>query len=168
MGILGKYNAGNSSIWHWSFKGRYIRFFERFGPGTDRMDYEVNIKNKSYIIGFQFPAGQQKFDSNYLFNRFILDKNCFIFVFDITDKASFDDVKNKYYISAQKLDIKIKHFWVLVGNKSDLRYKRQVSYEEGNTFAEEKNMKYFEVSVKSGENMEKLFNYIYSNLIENN
>ena len=168
IGILGKYNSGNFSIWHWSFKGRYIRFFERFGPGTDSMAYEVNIKNKSYIINFQFPAGQQKFNSYYLFNRFILNKNCFIFVFDITDRASFDDVKNKYYISAKKLDIKIKYFWVLVGNKSDLRYNRKVSYEEGNSFAEENNMKYFEVSVKSGDNMEKLFNYIYSNLIENN
>ena len=28
-------------------------------------------------------------------------------------------------------------------------------------------MKYFEVSVKSGDNMENLFNYVHSNLIEN-
>ena len=168
IGILGKYNTGNFSIWHWSFKGRYIRFFERFGPGTDGMTYEVNVKNKNYIIDFQFPAGQQKFDSDYLSNRFILNKNCFIFVFDITNRASFDDIKNKYYINAKKLDIKVKHFWVLVGNKSDLRYKRKVSYEEANTFAKEKNMEYFEVSVKSGDNMEKLFDYIYLNLVENN
>lgn len=168
IGILGKYNTGNFSIWHWSFKGRYIRFFERFGPGTDGMAYEVNVKNKNYIIDFQFPAGQQKFDSDYLSNRFILNKNCFIFVFDITNRASFDDIKNKYYINAKKLDIKVKHFWVLVGNKSDLRYKRKVSYEEANTFAKEKNMEYFEVSVKSGDNMEKLFDYIYLNLVENN
>ena len=166
IGILGKYNTGNFSIWHWSFKGRYIRFFERFGPGTDGMAYEVNVKNKNYIIDFQFPAGQQKFDC--LSNRFILNKNCFIFVFDITNRASFDDIKNKYYINAKKLDIKVKHFWVLVGNKSDLRYKRKVSYEEANTFAKEKNMEYFEVSVKSGDNMEKLFDYIYLNLVENN
>ena len=166
IGILGKYNTGNFSIWHWSFKGRYIRFFEGFGPGTDRMAYEVNVKNKNYIIDFQFPAGQQKFDC--LSNRFILNKNCFIFVFDITNRASFDDIKNKYYINAKKLDIKVKHFWVLVGNKSDLRYKRKVSYEEANTFAKEKNMEYFEVSVKSGDNMEKLFDYIYLNLVENN
>ena len=37
---------------------------------------------------------------------FILNKNCFIFVFDITDKSSFDDVKNNYYSSAKSLDIK--------------------------------------------------------------
>ena len=168
IGILGKFNVGNFSIWHWFIKGRYIRFFQGFGPGTDRETYEIEIKNKKYIVSFQFPAGQQKYDSSYLFNRFILNKNCFIFVFDITDKSSFDDVKNKYYTSAKSLDIKIKYFWVLVGNKSDLRYKRNVSYEEANSFANEKNIKYFEVSVKSGDNMENLFNYVHSNLLENN
>lgn len=168
IGILGKYNVGNKSIWNWFIKGRYIRYFRGYGPGTDTEIYKIEIKNKKYIVSFQFPAGQQKYDSYYLFNRFILNKNCFIFVFDITDKSSFDDVKNKYYSSAISLDIKIKHFWVLVGNKSDLRYKRNVSYEEANSFANEKNMKYFEVSVKSGDNMENLFNYVHSNLIEIN
>ena len=91
-----------------------------------------------------------------------------MFYFRFTDKSSFDDVKNKYYASAKSLDIIIKHFWVLVGNKSDLRYKRNVSYEEANSFANEKNMKYFEVSVKSGDNMENLFNYVHSNLLEIN
>ena len=168
IGILGKFNTGKFAIWHWFFKGRYIRFFQRFGPGTDRCIYEVEIKNKKYIVNFQFPAGQEKFDVFYLFNRFILNKNCFIFTFDITDKSSFDDVKSKYYTSAKSLDIKIKYFWVLVGNKSDLRYKRNVTYEEADSFANENNMKYFEVSVKSGDNMENLFNYIHSNLIGNN
>ena len=167
VGILGKYNTGNFSIWHWFHKGRYIRFFRGYGPGTDRCIYEIEIDEKKYIVNFQFPAGQQKYDSSYLFDRFILDKNCFIFVFDITDKSSFDDVKNKYYTSAESLDIKINHFWVLVGNKSDLRYKRKVTYEEANSFANEKNMKYFEISVKSGDNMENLFNYVHFNLIKN-
>ena len=55
-----------------------------------------------------------------------------------------------------------------MGNKSDLRYKRNVTYEEADSFSNENNMKYFEVSVKSGDNMENLFNYIHSNLIGNN
>lgn len=168
IGILGKYNTGKFSIWRWSFKRKYIRFFQGYGPGTDTIIYEVEIKNKKYIINYQFPAGQERYDSHYLFNRFILNKNCFIFTFDITDKSSFEDIKNKYYTSAKQLDIKIKHFWILVGNKSDLRYKRNVSYEEANSFANEKNMKYFEVSVKSGDNMEELLNYIHSSLIDNN
>ena len=168
IGILGKFNTGKFSIWHWSFKGRYIRFFQGYGPGTDRCIYEVEIKNKKYIVNFQFPAGQEKYDAHYFFLRSITNKNCFIFTFDITDRSSFDDMKNKYYTSAKSFDIKIKHFWVLVGNKSDLRYKRNVSYEEANSFAKGKNMKYFEISVKSGDNMENLFNYIHSKLIENN
>ena len=168
IGILGKYNTGKNSIWHWFFKGRYIRFFQRSGPGTDRIIYEVEIKNKKYIVEFQHPAGQEKYDAYYFFIKNIVYKNCFIFTFDITDKSSFEDVKNKYYIEAKKFDIKVKFFWVLVGNKSDLRHKRNITYEEAESFANENNMKYFEVSVKSGDNMENLFNYVHSNLIENN
>ena len=62
--------------------------------------------------------------------------------------------------------MKINHFWILVGNKSDLRYKRNVSYGEAFSFADENNMKYFEISVKSGENMELLFDYVHSNLLK--
>ena len=166
IGILGKYNTGKLTICHWFFKGRYIRFFQRYGPGTDRFAYEVEIKNKKYTVEIHFPAGQEKYDAYYFFLKTIIYKNCFIFTFDISDKSSFEEIKNKYYIESKKFDIKIKHFWVLVGNKSDLRYKREVSYKEADSFAKEKNMKYFEVSVKSGDNMEYLFNYIHSNLIE--
>ena len=42
-----------------------------------------------------------------------------------------------------------------------MKFERTVTYEEGDIFADENNMKYFEVSAKSGENMERLCNYIY-------
>ena len=92
----------------------------------------------------------------------------FYFCFWYNDKSSSDDVKKKYYSNAKSLDIKIKHFWVLVGNKSDLKYKIKIIYEEANSLANEKNMKNFGVSVKSGDNMENLFNYVHSNLLEIN
>ena len=166
IGILGKSDIGKQSILRWFIKGGFTREFITYGPGTDTYTYEIEIKNKKYIVNFQFPAGQERYDSYYLFNRFILNKNCFIFTFDITDKKSFDDAKNKYYKSAKSLDIKINHFWVLVGNKSDLRYKRSVKFEEADSFADENKMKYFEVSVKSGENMEHLFDFVHSNLLK--
>lgn len=62
--------------------------------------------------------------------------------------------------------MKINHFWIFVGNNSDLRYKRNVSYGEAFSFADENNMKNFEISAKSGENMELLFDYAHSNLLK--
>ena len=43
-----------------------------------------------------------------------------------------------------------------MGNKTDLPNEREVSLEEGRAFAEEKNIKFFEVSTKTGEGVDNL------------
>ena len=87
-------------------------------------------------------------------------KSCVIFVFDITNRKSFDEIKNVIY---QKIMSKENnnYFNVLIGSKLDLKFKRNITYEEADAFADDNNIKYFEVSSKSGENMERLCNYIY-------
>ena len=45
----------------------------------------------------------------------------------------------------------------LIGNKTDLEEKREVSYEEGKIFAEENNLLFFETSAKDGNNIQEIF-----------
>ena len=45
----------------------------------------------------------------------------------------------------------------LIGNKTDLEEKREVSYEEGKNFAEENNLLFFETSAKDGKNIQEIF-----------
>ena len=47
---------------------------------------------------------------------------------------------------------------VLIGHKIDLKEERIVSYKEGNQFAKDNGMLFFEVSCKEGVNIEKIFN----------
>jgi GTPase SAR1 family protein len=45
----------------------------------------------------------------------------------------------------------------LIGNKSDLEDKRQVTTEEGEKFAEGNNLKFYETSALNGNNIEEIF-----------
>jgi Ras-related protein Rab-1A len=76
-------------------------------------------------------------------------------VYDITDRESFDNVKqwlneiDRYACeNVNKL---------LVGNKSDLDSKRQVEFEEAKAFADERGIPFLETSAKSATNVEKAF-----------
>ena len=57
---------------------------------------------------------------------------------------------------------------ILVGNKSDLEQKRQVSTEEGERFAKENGLIFMETSAKTAENVEEAFletsKFIYENI----
>ena len=47
---------------------------------------------------------------------------------------------------------------VLVGNKSDLDDRRQVSTEEAEEYAKKREINYIETSARTGQNIKKLFN----------
>ena len=54
----------------------------------------------------------------------------------------------------------------LVGNKTDLGFRRTVSYEEANAYAEQHNMIYYETSAKKGTNVDKIFQSVTSIALE--
>lgn len=54
---------------------------------------------------------------------------------------------------------------VLVGNKTDLTDKRQISYDEGEQKAKTLNVMFAEVSAKTGYNVKGLFRKIASSLV---
>ena len=79
-------------------------------------------------------------------------------VYDITLKESFDavdrwinDLRNN---TDERLEI------ILIGNKSDLEEKRQVTKEEGEEKAKEKEVAFMETSALNCNNIEKAFNEI--------
>ena len=54
----------------------------------------------------------------------------------------------------------------LIGNKIDLENKREVSYEEGKNFAEEKDLLFFETSAKEGNNIQEIFVQSATNILD--
>ncbi|KAF5915346.1 hypothetical protein HPG69_012098 [Diceros bicornis minor] len=99
-------------------------------------------------------AGQERFRS--LIPSYIRDSTVAVVVYDITNVNSFqqttkwiDDVRTE-----RGSDVII----MLVGNKTDLADKRQVSIEEGERKAKELNVMFIETSAKAGYNVKQVIN----------
>ena len=85
-----------------------------------------------------------------------------LFVYDITDRGSFDQIEHAIHEMKEAGGTGI---CVLVGNKCELAAQRAVSFEEGKTFAEQREMSFFETSAKTGENVENVFLFLFSAII---
>ena len=77
-----------------------------------------------------------------------------IFVFDISEKRSFESFKNRIKITK---DIKNDLECIIIANKCDLNEDRQFSKEELKQLEKEFNMKVFETSAKTGEGVNEAF-----------
>jgi small GTP-binding protein len=86
-------------------------------------------------------------------------------LFDLSNRDSFDNVER--WLQDVKSVAKDDVVLILIGNKSDLEEKRQVSKEEATDFAQQHGMHYFEASAKTGANVSEAVNTCVA-LIEKN
>ncbi|XP_010293713.1 PREDICTED: ras-related protein Rab-41 isoform X2 [Phaethon lepturus] len=121
--------------------------------GIDFLSKTMYLEDRTIRLQLWDTAGQERFRS--LIPSYIRDSAVAVIVFDITNLNSFqqtskwiDDVRTE-----RGSDVII----MLVGNKTDLADKRQVSVEEGERKAQELNMMYIETSAKAGYNVKQLF-----------
>ncbi|XP_010146288.1 PREDICTED: ras-related protein Rab-6A isoform X2 [Eurypyga helias] len=121
--------------------------------GIDFLSKTMYLEDRTIRLQLWDTAGQERFRS--LIPSYIRDSAVAVIVFDVTNLNSFqqtskwiDDVRTE-----RGSDVII----MLVGNKTDLADKRQVSVEEGERKAQELNVMYIESSAKAGYNVEQLF-----------
>jgi Ras-related protein Rab-2A len=57
---------------------------------------------------------------------------------------------------------------ILVGNKSDIDKKREVSYEQGKDFSDKYGLVFYETSAKTSENIKEVFIEMTKELIKKN
>ena len=106
-------------------------------------------------------AGQERFQ--FVSKMYYRMADGFTLVYDITDRASFDDLK--YWIN--EIEQKANNCKViLLGNKWDLEDKRQVAFDEGEAFAKEYGMEFFETSAKENININKVHEVLVKSILE--
>ncbi len=76
-------------------------------------------------------------------------------VYDVTDRESFLSIGNWLPEIEQNSTAGVSK--VLIGNKTDLDYKRQVTKEEGQVCAKKFGMKFIETSAKQASNVQEAF-----------
>eukprot|EP00053_Salpingoeca_punica_P004122 m.47282 g.47282 ORF g.47282 m.47282 type:complete len:208 (-) comp12620_c0_seq1:318-941(-) len=121
--------------------------------GIDFLSKTMYLEDRTVRLQLWDTAGQERFRS--LIPSYIRDSSVAVVVYDITNRNSFqqtskwiDDVRTE-----RGQDVII----MLVGNKTDLADKRQVSTEEGEAKAKELNVMFIETSAKVGSQVKQLF-----------
>jgi GTPase SAR1 family protein len=88
-------------------------------------------------------------------------------VYDITNKQSFNDVD--YWLEQIKLSSNDDITIYLLGNKKDLENNRVIDEKAGNNKAKAQRMnKFYEVSAKTKENLDKMFREFYMEIYRKN
>ncbi|XP_026773743.1 ras-related protein Rab-41 isoform X1 [Pangasianodon hypophthalmus] len=121
--------------------------------GIDFLSKTMYLEDRTIRLQLWDTAGQERFRS--LIPSYIRDSAAAVVVYDIANLNSFqqtskwiDDVRTE-----RGSDVII----MLVGNKTDLADKRQVSVEAAEKKARELNVMYIETSAKAGYNVKQLF-----------
>ena len=151
--FLGDQYVGKSSILNRFYQDKFEPDYQAT-IGLDFHSKNVDINGNSVRLLLYDTAGQEKFKS--LIPMYIRDANIIIVVYDISNKDSF--THTDHWVNETK-DLKREDaIFVLVGNKIDLEENRVVTKKEAEDFATEKGFLFYEVSAKTGEQIEDLFN----------
>lgn len=162
--IVGSSGVGKSSL--------LLRFTDNRFPINPEMTIGVefgakiiNIDNNDIKLQIWDTAGQEAFRS--ITRSYYRNSAGALLVYDVTKRETFDhavkwleDIKNNN--SNKFLVI------MLIGNKCDLEYKRQVSTQEGRQFAKDHGLLFAESSAKSeNNNVSEIFNLVAVNIYNN-
>ena len=167
--IIGDSNCGKSNI-----ITRYTQdiFNENSQPtiGVEFFQKDLQVPNASKNLDdvklqIWDTAGQERFRG--MAGSYYRKGAGVLLVYDITNKTSFQNLKkwlNEIKSYAEPMtDI------ILLGNKKDLNEEREVKLEQGQEFAEENKLYFYEVSAKNNENklIDKVFYELAKRIHEN-
>jgi Ras-related protein Rab-1A len=130
--------------------------------GVDFKFKTLLLKNKTIKIQIWDTAGQERYRS--MTTTYYRGANAIIICYDISNHESFDNL-NKWINDVKKFSSDDTEIFIF-GNKIDEENKRKVLISEKNEFENSFHFNIFEVSAKSGKNIEEAFKKICEGLIE--
>jgi len=131
----------------------------RFDPNSKATVNSLYVQKKMNIYGKEFEirlwdtAGQEQYRA--LTKLFYQDSKVVVFVYDITNKSSFNELN--YWINEIKESLGDEPILGIVGNKSDMEELKEVEDDDAEKFAKEHGMKFKSLSIKEDPKSFKTF-----------
>ena len=124
--------------------------------GIDFLSKTMYLEDRTVRLQLWDTAGQERFRS--LIPSYIRDSSVAVVVYDVSSRSSFANTSK--WIEEVRAERGSDVVIALVGNKTDLVDRREVSVEEGDRKAKEENVLFVETSAKAGFNVKALFRKI--------
>eukprot|EP00899_Mesostigma_viride_P014060 jgi/Mesvir1/22655/Mv14089-RA.1 len=153
--FLGDQSVGKTSI---ITRFMYDKFDNTYQAtiGIDFLSKTMYLEDRTVRLQLWDTAGQERFRS--LIPSYIRDSSVAVVVYDVSNRASF--LNTARWVEEVRTERGSDVIIMLVGNKTDLVDKRQVSIEEGDSKAREFGVMFIETSAKAGFNIKALFRKI--------
>ena len=130
--------------------------------GVDFKTKDIIVDNKKVKLQLWDTAGHERFRT--ITTSYYRGAHGIATVFDLTDRQTFEHVEKWLEEINKYAKENVMRF--LIGNKSDLVDKRQVSYEEVRILANKLNIYYVETSAKNNINITDFFRIATKNYLE--
>lgn len=158
--VIGDVAVGKTSLINRYFKEEFNpEYFPTIGANV----HENRINFDGFTIKFTVwdVSGDKRFGDVVM--EYYANAHAAVLVFEVSRKDSFSDI-GQWYREAVRL-MQEEPLIYVAGNKVDLGAVRLVSEEEAKKKAESLNAAYFELSAKSGQNVDALFTSILKGLL---
>ena len=160
--ILGESTVGKSQLSS-VYTGQTFQQNDLSTVGYDIKTTTYTLSNgKNIKIKIWDTAGQERFKN--MASQYIKSCNGILFVYDITNRDSFDKINDWIKFVKTKIDLNSVPF-VIIGNKVDL-LNRAVTTEEGEKYVNSLSAPFFETSAKYNINVSESFNKLINKIYE--
>ena len=152
VAVVGSRSVGKSSM-----PVRYVEdhFVESYYPTIEnQFSKTIKYNNQEYEVEILDTAGQDEY--SIINQKHLIGVHGYLLVYSVTSRQSFElieVIRDKILNSIGTDDIPV----VLVGNKSDLNFQRQVSEQDGRALAKQFGCRFLETSVRENVNVAKSF-----------
>ena len=164
--IIGDSTVGKTSILsrfaNGTFNSNYLATV-----GLDNFTKDETIDDKNVRIKIWDTAGQERYKA--LTKGFFRNAQGIMIVYDVTNQESFENLKNWIQSIKDNMgnDFLERIPIVIIGNKIDSD-EREIKTEDGEAFCKQQNYPFFEMSAKTGENVDSTIRFLVKKVIDLN